>query len=805
MSDRKSEPQEEEKAMRWNPDDPRLTAYALGELDSPDREAMEALVNENPEARRIVEEIRAAAERLAAELTGEPVPGLTPEQKERIAAAAPSGARSPGGIISIFRITAVAAGLLFMVGVGVLALLGEFDSSAGPKVDREVAGYELSGDYDVEVAQGAARRAMAAKLPEKDDEGSVRYRPHRSSEGFRGMRGTEPNKMFDQHFDEAVTKYKDVVERKSPDLPRSGDGKPALLNLKRDGTKAGRLTAYALARDSRGDKPGEAGGYRGPAGQVPPNLQPAGTPAPPPNPTTAPAPDPTLVAGARFYAGRVKAEDARRPDDEQGRRARPTFVPGREPHNTETYDRIVENPFKNPRNREDALSTFSIDVDTASYAIVRRYLKHNTLPPPGAVKIEEFVNYFNYHYAEPIDEHPFSAHVEVAGCPWRTENRLVRIGLKGKTIHREDRPATNLVFLLDVSGSMAPGNKLPLVRQAMKELVAELDERDRVGIVTYAGTSGLALRSTPCNEKATILGSIDRLRASGSTNGGAGIAEAYQLAVENFIDGGANRVILCTDGDFNVGVTNRSELVRLIQDRARTGVFLSVLGFGMGNLKNATLEDLADKGNGHYAYIDDIAEARKMLVEGLTGTLITIAKDVKIQVEFNPGKVAAYRLLGYENRVLAHRDFNDDRKDAGEIGAGHTVTALYEVVPAGGKVPGPAVDPLKYQSTAKITSAADSNEMLTVKLRYKQPDGDKSTLMEVPAVDHGATYGEASRDFKFAAAVASFAMVLRGSEYRGTATFDQILELGAEGQGADPKGRRAEFLELVRKAKSLVK
>ncbi|MBN2489349.1 MAG: VWA domain-containing protein, partial [Planctomycetes bacterium] len=470
--------------------------------------------------------------------------------------------------------------------------------------------------------------------------------------------------------------------------------------------------------------------------------------------------------------------------------------------NTEGYDAIVENPFLEAAR--EPLSTFSIDVDTASYSNVRRFLVHSMLPPRGAVRIEEFVNTFDYAYAEPIDEHPFSVDVEVATCPWRTGNRLVRIGLKGRTVPKDRRPASNLVFLLDVSGSMQPANKLPLVQQAMRELTAQLDERDRVGIVTYAGTSGLVLPSTPGHEKDAVLGAIDRLRASGSTNGAAGIQLAYEQAVQHFVEGGINRVILCTDGDFNVGVTSHSELVSLIEDRARTGVFLSVLGFGMGNYKDDRLEKLADRGNGHYAYIDGEREARRVLVDGLAGTLITIAKDVKIQVEFNPAEVAAYRLLGYENRALTNRDFNDDAKDAGEIGAGHTVTAFYEVVPAGGTVPGPATDPLKYQAPAQPRAdAAHSGELLTVKLRYKLPAGTTSTKLEVAAVDHGATWSQASRDFKFAAAVASFAMLLRDSAFRGTATFEQILELAEEGKGADPRGQRAEFLELVRQAKGL--
>jgi Ca-activated chloride channel family protein len=350
---------------------------------------------------------------------------------------------------------------------------------------------------------------------------------------------------------------------------------------------------------------------------------------------------------------------------------------------------------------------------------------------------------------------------------------------------------------------MQPANKLPLVRRSMKMLIEQLTGRDRVAIVVYAGASGLVLPSTPCNETGAISGAIDNLHAGGSTNGGAGIKLAYDVAVKNFIKGGVNRVILCTDGDFNVGVTNNSELERLIEAKAKTGVFISVLGFGMGNYKDARLEKLADKGNGNYAYIDTQREARKVLVDQMAGTLIAIAKDVKIQIEFNPRKVEAFRLLGYENRVMAHQDFRDDTKDAGEIGSGHTVTALYEVIPAGQPVKAPDVKPLKYQARNVLKAAAGSNDILTLWLRYKKPEGKDGLEMEVPVADHGLTYTQASRDFKFAASVAAFAMLLRDSKYKGIATYAQVLELAEEGKGQDLNGHRAEFLKLVQIARGL--
>ena len=470
------------------------------------------------------------------------------------------------------------------------------------------------------------------------------------------------------------------------------------------------------------------------------------------------------------------------------------------------YSRIYENPFIEARG-EQAVSTFSIDVDTASYSNVRQFLQSGQLPPPDAVRLEELINYFDYQYeAPPVDsETPFSTAMEVAGCPWEPKHRLVRVALQGRELDKSKRPVSNLVFLIDVSGSMNDPNKLPLVVEGMKQLVRELGENDRVAIVVYASSEGLVLPSTPGTEQATILEALDRLQAGGSTAGGAGIQLAYQMAEDHFVKRGVNRVILCTDGDFNVGVTSTADLERMVEQKAKdTKVFLSVLGFGRGNLNDAMMETISNHGNGNYHYVDNLTEARKVLVEEMTGTLVTIAKDVKIQVEFNPAQVAGYRLLGYENRMLRTEDFNDDTKDAGEIGAGHRVTALYEIVPAGEKVDLPPVDELKYQQAAKAgESAADNNELLTLKLRFKPADGDTSTKLEFPLSDEGKAFSAATPDFKFAAAVASFGMLLRDSEQKGNATFDAVLEIATEGASHDPHGYRAEFLELVRKAKSL--
>ena len=469
--------------------------------------------------------------------------------------------------------------------------------------------------------------------------------------------------------------------------------------------------------------------------------------------------------------------------------------------NTETYDRIDENPFLDVR--QNPLSTFSIDVDTASYANVRRFLNAGSLPPKDAVRIEEMLNYFSYHYEPPADDRPFSVHAEVAACPWQPKHRLLRIALKGREIDLENRPASNLVFLVDVSGSMQSPDKLPLLKNALKLMIDKLGENDRMAMVAYAGSSGVVLPSTSGQFKETILASLDRLQAGGSTNGASGIQLAYQTSRQNLIDGGTNRVILATDGDFNVGITDQGALTRLIEDEAKSGVFLSVLGFGTGNLKDSTMEKLADRGNGNYAYIDTINEARKVLVEQLGGTLVTIAKDVKLQLEFNPRRVAKYRLIGYENRLLRNEDFNDDTKDAGEIGAGHTVTALYELVPAGEETGVPVVDELKYQRAVEPTEAAGSDELLTLKLRYKQPDGQESKLITAVVQDSDRAYAQASEDFRFATAVAGFGMVLRDSQYRGDLTLGAVHELASASRGTDESGYRAEFIGLVEQAEAL--
>jgi Ca-activated chloride channel family protein len=472
--------------------------------------------------------------------------------------------------------------------------------------------------------------------------------------------------------------------------------------------------------------------------------------------------------------------------------------------NREAYASIAENAFR--RVADEPLSTFSIDVDTASYANVRRFLTDGALPPPDAVRVEEMVNYFRFEYPQPTGDVPFSITTELAEAPWNATHRLVLVGLQGREIAQADMAPRNLVFLLDVSGSMTSPDKLPLVRNAMRMLVETLEPRDRVAIVVYAGNSGLVLPSTPGDQKAAIHEAIARLQAGGSTNGGAGIRLAYQVAREQFMKNGVNRVVLATDGDFNVGVTSHEELLRLIETERQSGVFLSVLGVGTGNLKDSTMEMLANKGNGNYSYLDSLQEARKVLVREAGGTLVTIAKDVKIQVEFNPQTVSAYRLIGYENRLLANEDFNDDRKDAGEIGSGHSVTALYEIVPAGVDPPDPAVDPLRYQQAPAQppartpTPAAFSNELMTVKLRYKAPDGDTSRLVSAVVMN---TPRPMTANLGFASAVAELGLLLRGSSFHTAASMDAIAARARTFRGADADGYRAEFITLAELASSL--
>lgn len=468
---------------------------------------------------------------------------------------------------------------------------------------------------------------------------------------------------------------------------------------------------------------------------------------------------------------------------------------------TESYKPVNENGFLSVA--QQPVTTFSVDVDRAAYSNVRRFLNSGQMPPEDAVRIEEMINYFDYDYPQPTGEHPVSITAETTDSPWNPGLKLVHIGLQAKTISTDNLPASNLVFLIDVSGSMSDANKLPLLKQAFKLLADQLRAEDKISIVAYAGSAGLILPPTSGSEKKTIKDALDKLDAGGSTAGGEGIELAYDLAKKHFLPKGNNRVILATDGDFNVGISNESELQKLIEEKRKAGIFLSVMGFGMGNYKDSQIETLADKGNGNYAYIDNIQEARKEFVQEFGGTFFTIAKDVKIQVEFNPAHVQAYRLIGYENRALRNDEFDDDKKDAGEMGSGHTVTAIYEVVPKGMQSSYiQSGGPLKYQQ-GNGAAPGSNDEMMTVKVRYKKPDSEQSLLFELPVKATPVAFEKCSENLRFASAVAEFGLVLRGSEYKGKATYQDVIQRARGAFGKDEEGYRSEFVQLVKAAQSL--
>nr|WP_294905964.1 von Willebrand factor type A domain-containing protein [uncultured Lacibacter sp.] len=491
---------------------------------------------------------------------------------------------------------------------------------------------------------------------------------------------------------------------------------------------------------------------------------------------------PSAIYGARAYDVMVKEDE----------------------YNTEDYDGITENRFR--KVTDEPLSTFSIDVDGASYSNVRRMINYGQLPPQGAVRVEEFINYFKYKYPQPSGNDPFSINTEMSVCPWNKEHKLVMVGLQGKEIATDHLPPSNLVFLIDVSGSMSDANKLPLVKASLKLLVDQLREQDRVAIVVYAGAAGLVLPSTSGINKEKILAAIDKLEAGGSTAGGAGIQLAYKTAKEQFKKDGNNRVILCTDGDFNVGMSSDDAMERLIEEERKSDVFLTVLGYGMGNYKDNKMQKLANKGNGNHAYIDGMNEAKKVLVNEFGGTMFTIAKDVKLQVEFNPALVQAYRLVGYENRLLNKEDFNNDKKDAGELGSGHTVTALYEIIPTGVESDLiDDVDELKYQQPAKNKKSGLKNEIMTVKFRYKEPASDVSKLIVHPLLDEKIPFEKTSENFRFATSVAQFGMLLRNSEFKGNASYEKVLRQATGSIGEDKEGYRAEFIKLVQSVLSIAK
>jgi Ca-activated chloride channel family protein len=882
---------------RYDWDDPRLTAYVLGELSDRERAEVDAELANNATARKVVAEIREMSDLLTEELGQEPSPALSPEQRATILGWSGRRAVAPRFNRFFVLVASATACLLAFAGVVYRTHVLQERRATGPEIamlteDAANAPIELplakpslqpelglAAEDELETARGVTETADARARP-ASAVGGIAPEPAPAEEDAaertelamvvpesvaKGEGATELDRDKLRNLGYVVEKpaarggttetskllseYAPTVNQPAPIQPDAGaesSEQAALFD--------------SLRTVAEGDANGiQAGVAVGAAGQKKAETF-VGRPAE----LLASAKEPEVSVGdipvvgqllddqkrfggvqtgrrvSRLGTAGVGGRDgdllasagsegvielqeidvqrdrpmelARRESDEEQPESRYFFEMPQEDErvhrgrperpSAETYEYIVDNPFR--RVADAPLSTFSIDVDTASYTNIRRFLTRGQLPPKQAVRIEEMVNYFAYDYPQPRGKTPFSVNVEVAACPWKAEHKLARVGIKGKDIMMDDRPAANLVFLLDVSGSMKDQNKLPLLKSGMELLTKKLARNDKVAIVTYRDDARCVLDSTPAAKRQTILKAIGGLHASGSTNGAAGIDMAYEIAADNFVDDGINRVILATDGDFNVGVTERSELIDLIEGRAKTGVFLTVLGFGTGNLKDANLEALADKGNGHYAYIDSFNEARKVLMEQVGGTFFTIAKDVKIQIEFNPGKVDAYRLIGYENRMLADRDFADDRKDAGEIGAGHTVTALYEVVPRGkgGMLPG--VDQLKYQQPPDLPdTVVKSDDLMNVRLRYKAPDGDTSTMVESPVGDSNTGVEQASAEFKFAAAVAGFGMLLRDSDYMGDTSFDLVIKLARAGKGTDEEGHRAEFINLVKTAQAL--
>ncbi len=816
------------------PNDPKLTAYALGELEPHERAEVEAVLRANPALQHEVEEIRAAVQHLevafAAEAADVPVDVTQREEPEAV----PAGEagrdvdtyRKPGGAGKILRFPQVyyIVGGLAAACFAVMVALhrDEFEIREQARVEALRVAMQKRGE--AALAQSGTT-VMTIELPAE----SV-FAAAADASVAAGSGPASPSAL------QATTPTLGAVAPEGLSLLAQAKAETAALVREKSGPEASARQAVAeressqVARTSLVDDQARAAASPDRAGLVSSNgaITLANSAALPP----------TVFGGSRKL-GSVVAGAGNGPESSSLSRLPSTraldarfapaggldLYPGPRrslpepivplvagvPHNAESYSFIRDNAFLGVA--QNPLSTFSVDVDTASYTNVRRLLATRSLPPPHAVRIEELLNYFSYRYPAPINGAPFAVSMEVADAPWATAHRLVRIGLKGREVTAAARSAANLVFLIDVSGSMNQPNKLPLVKESLRLLLGKLRPDDRVAIVTYAGSSGLALPSTPVARSREILAAVDTLQSGGSTNGAMGIHLAYDIAKANFLADGVNRVILCTDGDFNVGVTGPGDLVRLIEEKAKSKVFLTVLGFGMGNLKDGTLEQLANKGNGHYGYIDNRREAQRMLVDDLTSTLVTIAKDVKIQVEFNPAKVASYRLIGYENRVLAKEDFNNDQVDAGEIGAGHTVTALYEIVPvttvADSRVVAAAVDELRYQTrpVAPVVPAALANELLIVKVRYKEPDGDVSQKLDFPLTDAGTSFEKASGDFRFAAAVAQFGMILRKSEHRGTATLGHVMAWAADTANItdDPRGERTEFLELARQALELLR
>ncbi len=809
----------------------QITAWALDEASAEERQQLEAALQENPQDKEKADETKAFCDFLLSELRDDSL-ALTDKQRERLVEqssrlpaasgtlAQPPGERASGASRKPGKTTRWNIGVIVRLSLAACAVLGGFwtwQAYSGKHTEEHaLAAVAEKPGFKVQLApktladkkagQGPDTRMLTA-APAKpvivaEQPAAKPLSPMPTSEPVSAVAAMVVNKNQRAMSPGDVERLKRAQDESAYGLPQvaaaaTGNAGAAPMVL-REGNQSATFTTSRPGMLQLQAGAAE-GGKASTAAYDPQRSKMLAQVDQWENASVQPG---QVVLGKDvknddFYFGNTAMREDRKPE------------PQTQLGTGESYTRIIENELKDVAR--EPLSTLSIDVDTASYANVRRFLNQNMIPPPDAVRIEELVNYFPTAEEGPAHEakEPFGVRVELAPCPWQPVHRLARIAIKGREMDK-NRKASNLVFLVDVSGSMGEPNKLPLVQQSLRMLTEQLGEGDRVTMVVYAGSSGVVLPPTSGEKKEEILAAIGRLSAGGSTHGSEGIKLAYEQAVAGFIKGGVNRVILCTDGDFNVGVSSPEELEKLIKHKAKSGVFLSVLGFGSGNLKDRTMETLADKGNGNYAYIDSLSEARKVLVEQMSGTLVTIAKDVKIQVEFNPAAVRSYRLIGYENRLLAKEDFNDDTKDAGEIGAGHSVVALYEIVPANlppGAEPRPLVDNLKYQApaiaSAQLAAAAKTGEMMTVKLRYKEPESDLSKLIEVPTKDEGKTLTASSEEYKFSAAVAGFGLLLRDSSYKGTLSWETVRRLALDGKGADKLGYRGEFLQLIDKARGL--
>lgn len=790
--------------------DPRLTAYALGELTDPKEiEAVEALLRASSALRREVESLRATAGMIQHELEQEPLPSLTPDQLANLGKRPPSwrlwtSGRPqktswwfPAGLATAAAATVVVSTVLLF-----LHETEELPLSARLQRPESTVG-EVTADLG-ELTKNAHETTSPGPAATAAPPGPVQS----------VLTHQEPESPPPVHQDPSGSSLPAAsVAADPPTAAPSGTGQSnekGLLLSSRPEQDRDAPVETALSAEMTGN-----GSESSPSRS---SLARAKVIEPPAYPKE------RVLEGQAFPGARVVESDVfpggiiREQFPRHGRsrmgppvpftptfEARASFdelpavpAPFPSPSSTEDYRHQEDNPFR--KVSRDPLSTFGIDVDTASYSNVRRFLRQGSLPPADAVRIEEMVNYFSYAYDVPSGQNPVSVHMELAQAPWKQENLLLRIGVQAAAIDAANRPPSNLVFLLDVSGSMRPANKLPLLKRALRLLIKNLGEKDRVAFVTYAGESAVVLPSTPCDRKEEIFRALEHIMAGGPTNGEAGIRDAYATAADHFIRGGTNRVILATDGDFNLGMTDQGSLIRLIRKQARTGIFLSVLGLGTGNYKDSVLESLANRGNGNFAYLDSLKEARKVLVREMGATLVTVAKDAKIQIEFNPARIDSYRLIGYENRALRDEEFNDDTRDGGEIGAGQQVTVLYEIVLAGTADPAGGVDPLKYQAPLERNRTSNAEEWLTLKFRYKPPDQAESRLLEFTHNGSAASFGESSPDFRFASSVAAFGMILRDSPHRGNATLERVLRWTLDSTGEDPHGPRGEFVQLVLKA-----